>query len=340
MFARLMLCLVVVFGGATALAQYPRKAFDPNDPEKTRPVVSRVEREQLGLVAKTWDGVVQPEVYTTLHGLNETIERLRNTNTGKAIRTLFGVQFKGTVCVQVSLKSDLQGKALLEVQRRVLGSLTAAEFHVRQLFERSAGLVGNVSQEGLDKLANHPDVVGVCLDDQPLPECPPVVYGNRLPDAEPGKHDHAPGVKDKQVGGKLYEAFKASEQGRVLAGGLLVEPQMVTLGASERGRVFVLVALESEEEPLPQLTHVPGEMHQRGLARDAAVRKLQERVLSTLSADEFWLWTRLGSGFAGYLNRQGLEKLCKHPEVKGTGLETLKGYGGRRPSAPQSRRSR
>jgi len=349
MFTRLLLLLVVALGGVqSASAQHPRKAFDPNDPEKTRAVVPRAEREQLGLAAKTWDGVVQPEVYTVLERLNETVERARKTNTVEAINTLDAMKFHGTVYVQVHLKNDPEGKpdstesgtALLEVQRRVLGSLTAAEFHVRLLFERSPGLVGYASAEGLGKLAAHADVVGVCLDDQPFPQPPPVVYKNRLPDAEPGKHDHAPGVKDKQVGGELYQALEASERGRVLAGGLFVETRMVTLEASERGRVFVMVALEPKGEPLPQLTHVPGEMHQRGLARDAAVRKLQERVLSTLSADEFWLWTQLGPGFAGYVNRQGLEKLRKHPEVGAVGLQGLKGHGWRKPSSPRSRRNR
>ena len=313
MFTRLlMLLLVVALGGVqSASAQHPRKAFDPNDPDKTRPMVSRAEREQLGLPAKTWDGVVQAEVYTTLHGLNETVERLKNTNTGEAINMLFRVQFEGTVCVQVLLKHDPKGKAgskenraaLREVQRRVLGSLTAAEFHVRQLFEASPGLVGQVSEEGLAKLAKHPDVFGVCLDDQPLPERPPVAIGNRLPDAEPGKYDDAPAVKAKKVDAKVYQALEASE----------------------RDRVYVLVVLDPKGEPLPRLTHVPGEMHQRGVERDAAVLMLQNRALSVLTADDFWLWTRLGGspGFAGYINRQGLEKLGKHPEVTAVGLEEM-----------------
>jgi hypothetical protein len=308
---------VIVVGSAqVAVAQAGRKlrdpgwratVFDPNDPEKKRPMVTRAEREQLGLKAKSWDGVVHPEVYTTLHGLNETVERLKNTNTGEAIKTLFRVRFQGTVYVQVRLKIASQGDgnppadpaALSEVQRRVLQSLTAAEFHVQQVFGGSSGLVGYVSREGLDKLANHPDVAGVCLDDQPLPEPPPVVYGDELPNPQSGEFADEPGLRARRVEAKVYQGLKQSD------------------------RLSVLVSLESKGEPLPTLTDVPGEMHQRGRALRAAERSLRDRVLSTLNADDFWLQTPLGSGFCGYINRQGLEKLWNHPEVRGIGVNQV-----------------
>ena len=309
MFARLLTLLFVVSVGGveSASAQPGRVQYDPNDPDKTRPVVSRAEREELGLAAKTWDGVVRPEVYTTLDRLNKTVERLKNTNTGEAIHTLGAVQFEGTVYVQVQLKSGPQGKAdskenraaLQDAQHRVLGSLTAAEFHVRQLFERSAGLVGQVSEEGLAKLPKHPDVVGVCLDDQPLPESAPMVYEDQLPDPEPGEFADEPGLKAGRVEVKVYQALKESD------------------------RVSVLVSLKKQGEPLPGSTYVPGAKQQGWQEYRAAVLKLQNRVLSTLTADDFWLWTRLGGapGFAGYITREGLEKLWKHPEVSKIGVE-------------------
>ena len=307
----LMLSLVVAFAGVeNASAQPGRVQYDPNDPEKTRPVVPVAERERLGLAAKTWDGVVQPEVYTTLHGLNQTVERLKNAKTVDAVGTLAAVQFEGTVCVQVRLKHDPQGKgdskenkaALRDVQRRVLGSLTAVEFHVRQLFEESAGFVGNVSREGLDKLGKHPDVQGVCLDDQPLPERAPAAYKSQFGDPKPAEFEEEPGLKAGRVQVEVYHAFKQSN------------------------RVYVLASLEPKREPLPTLTDVPSQMQQRWLERDAAVRQLRERVLSTLTADEFWLWTDLGGapGFAGYVNREGIEKLWRHPEVTGIGLNELR----------------
>jgi hypothetical protein len=323
MVARFLILVVVVVGVVpAAAAQRPRTAFDPNDPEKTRPVVSTEERERLGLAAKTWDGVVHPDVYTTLHRLNETVERLRNTNTGEAIDLLDRMRFQGTVYVQVLLKHERKGKgepedsgpALLNLQRRVLNALTAAEFHVRQLLEGSPGFVGHVNKEGLDKLAKHPDVLAVCLDDQPLPEPPRVVYKHQVPDPRPGEFDDELAVKANKVDVKVYQALKQSE------------------------RVFVLVSLEKQGEPLPSLTHAPSAMNERSHERAVAVRQLQDRVLSTLSADEFWLWTRLGGlpGFGGYLSRQGVEKLWKHPEVGKFGLEGLKQHGWRKPSPARS----
>lgn len=309
MFARLfMLLFIVAVGGVQSASGQGRTVFDPNDPEKKRPMVTRAEREQLGLKAKNWDGVVQPEVYSTLHGLNETVERRKNTNTGEAIDLLDRVQFQGTVCVQVRLKHGPEGSAdlgqdpaaLRDAQRRVLGSLTAAEFHVRQLFEQSPGFVGNVSKEGLDKLANHPDVVGVCLDDQPLPEALPRADKSQFADPKPGEFADEPGLKARRVEAKVYQALKQSD------------------------RVYVGVSLESKGEPLPTLTDVPSERHQRGREHRAAERSLRDRVLSTLNADDFWLQTPLGSGFYGYINREGLEKLWKHPEVTAIGLQGVK----------------
>ena len=304
----LSLLLAAVLGlGQSASAQRPRTVFDPNDPQKTRLLIPAAEREELGLTPKTWEGVVHPDVYTTLQTLNDTVERLRNTNTVDAIDTLDRMQFQGTVYVQVQLKHNAQAQGntkenhaeLRKVQHQVLDSLTAAEFHVRQLFKQSPGFVGSVNQEGLDKLAKHPDVVGVCLDDFALPERPPVIYKDQLTHAIPGEFSEEAGLKSKRVEVNVYQALQQSD------------------------RVFVLLSLEPKGEPLPQLTHVPNEMHQRELERNTAIRRLQDRVLSSLTADDFWLWTRLGGlpGLGGYVNRDGLERLWQHSEVSGVGIE-------------------
>ena len=123
MFTRLLtLLLVVAVGGVqSASAQRGRRAFDPNNPEKTRAVVSTEEREGLGLTAKTWDGVVHPVDYTTLQELNETVERLKNTNTVEAVDTLDRIQFQGTVYVQVQVKQDPKGRPDSRENRLVPG---------------------------------------------------------------------------------------------------------------------------------------------------------------------------------------------------------------------------
>ena len=187
----------------------------------------------------------------------------------------------------------------------------------RQLRGRFAVITARSGEEGLDKLAKHPDVLGVCLDNQPLPEPPPVVYKHEVPHPEPGEFNDEPGVKAKKVDVRVYQALKQND------------------------RVSVIFSLEPTGDSLPTSTHVPDEMHQRGRERRAAARKLQDRVLSTLRADDFWLSVRfMGAGLGGYVSREGVEKLCEHPEVSKFGLVGLKQHGWKKPSSPRSRRNR
>lgn len=299
----LSVCLFML-GGATALAEPPRVpvTLDPNDPEKRRTIIPREEREELGLTPRTWTGVVDPEVYATLDRVNQTIEELKRTRTVAAIQALFAMRFKETVYVQVHLK-DGGGRhavskenipAIGDTQRRVLRSLTAGEFAVRQIFERSPGFVGYATKEALDKLGIHPDVAGVCLDNHPLPEKGPrSIYKDDLPPAEPGEGADEPGVAEGKVDPDVYRAFALTD------------------------RVYVSVYLRGKES-LPKLTDVPSEMWTRDRLREAAVKELQDRFLATVSADEFWVWSREPAdlGISGYVNQEGLRKLREHPNVQ------------------------
>jgi len=129
-----------MLGAAIAFAAPPPKptsapvTADPNDPEKTRTIVPREEREKLGLTPHTWSGVVHPDVYLTLDKLKKTEARLRErlrNESGEQGEEVFDMlwfmHFKGTVYVQVQLKSK-------DAQRRVLASLKTSEFHAQQLF--------------------------------------------------------------------------------------------------------------------------------------------------------------------------------------------------------------
>ena len=296
-------CLLGCFlllGTATVLAEPPRVpvTLDPNDPEKRRTIIPREERERVGLAPHTWTGVVDPQVYATLERLLETIERLKETRTGDAQMTLFTMQFEGTVYVEVQLKHDPDGKAdseenraaIRDAQRRVLRSLTAAEFRVAQLFEWSPGLVGYATREALDELAAHPEVAGVCLDEQPLPEKgPKTIYKNDLPPAKPGEAADEPGVAEGKVDPDVYRAFALSD------------------------RVDLTVSLR--RDTLPDLTDVPSEMWARNRLRRQAEKQLWDKVLSTVNADQFWTWTLLGSGVSGFASKEGVEKLQQHPDV-------------------------
>jgi hypothetical protein len=300
----LTVCLLMS-GVATAFAAGPpapsrqKATYDPNDPEKTRPIVSREDREKLGLTPRAWTGVVQPEVHTTLDRLNKTVEglkerlRLKKGRDLQAFDALERIQFEGMVYVQVQVKDR-------PAQRRVLASLNASEFHRPFLFENSAGFTGYVTKDGVDKLAKSPDVVGVCLDDKPLPERPKPLYKNDLPPAGPGDASATkPGVAEMKVDPDVYRAFDVSD------------------------RVFVIVSLHAKS--IPPGTDVPSEMWTRGEMVDKAAKQLQDRVLSTLSAEEFWLSTREhgGAGFCGFISKEGFDKLRRHAEVQRIYLDEL-----------------
>jgi len=65
--ARFLLSLLVtcLFALGAAAQPAPSRSMttaDPNDPDKTRTIVSREERERLGLTLRTWTGVVHPDV--------------------------------------------------------------------------------------------------------------------------------------------------------------------------------------------------------------------------------------------------------------------------------------
>ena len=261
---------------------------DPNDPEKTRPIIPREEREKLGLTPHTWAGVLHPDSYATLDRLNKTVaslkDRLRKGRDVQAFDALWRIRFQGMVYVQVQLKER-------EAQHRVLASLKASEFHVRQLFDGSAGFVGYVTKEGLDKLAKNPDVTGVCLDDKPLPEKGKTIYTNDLPPSKPGEAANEPGVAEGKVDPDVYRAFALGD------------------------RIDVSVNLSDKSLPSPG-GNTLSEMRARNELREQAERQLQDRVLSTVSADDFWLWVRLGPGVSGYITKEGLQKLWKHPDVR------------------------
>jgi len=55
----------------------------------------------------------------------------------------------------------------------------------------------------------------------------------------------------------------------------------------------------------------------------ARVKEIENRVLSALTADEFWLSSKIKSftSLHGRVNKDGLKKLENHPDVDGVGME-------------------
>lgn len=262
-------------------------AADPNDPAKTRPIVSAEEREKLGLAEKTWQGVVDPRAYAALDDLDHTVKslkaRLKKDRDVEAFDVLHRIRFEDMVYVQIRVKT-------LESQRCVLRSLNASEIHAPFLFGTVPGLCGYVTKAGLEKLAEHADVVSVCLDDKPLPVDDRIISKEDLPppnsDATPSSQ---PGVAEGKVDVDVYRA----------------------LGLTERLSVIVHL----RRGTLPNSTSQPSDLIARGELRKRAEREVQDRVLSAINADDFRLIARIGSGITGTINREGVDKLWRNPDV-------------------------
>ncbi len=295
----LLLCWLMLGAAAPRLPQ-PSTMPDPNDPDKVRAVASREEMEKTGLKARTWTGVVDPDVYTRLDRLNERVASLKDRlNKGRdiaAFDALERIRFKGMVYVQVQLKPDPR---ISDVQRRVLASLKASEFYAHYLFGEAPGFIGFATKEALDKLAKNPDVVGVCLEDKPWPEGPTkTVFRHELPPPKPGDaSSERPGVKEQKVQPEVYRAFDLTD------------------------RVNVWISLRPDSLPKPE--ELPSDLRAQNAMIEQANKQLQDRVLTALSADDFCVMSRYTSGMSGFITQEGLQKLWRHPEVVRVRIQQL-----------------
>lgn len=274
-----------------------QSVFDPNDPSTTRAVISRAERERLGLRSHDWNGVVEPAVATVIFGMKdvpaEPVERFKFQQR---------IRFEGAAYVQVHLRyqannpddSRSSKSAIASLQHRVLSCLSADEFQVVQKFELNAGILGFVNSKAIQKLRGSPDVIGVCLDDAPFPDLLPILCVEDLPTANP----------DASANGQVRLIPKVDFA--------------VTRALDLHDRVYVLVALESPGKPMPRLTEEPSQSANALRARQLAVRELQTRVLGTLTADDMWVSVmfKIGPLVGGYVTLDGVRKLASHREVK------------------------
>ncbi len=305
------LAIVTAVLGAPAPAQPPARRdpapgpsreMDPNVigtryAQSEKEIVPPEEREKLGLDDASWTkryGKVHPDVYAAL----EKAEKVREP-------WLDPVGFAGTVYVQVQLKQEQKGKtdsaenkaAIKQLERNVLGQVTAAQFYVVYPFQSAPAILGYASRAALEKLGSDADVVAIRLDDKAFP-----------------RHS-APVTKADLPAGKSGEPSTGPAQGRTRESGGKVETDVYrALAACER--VFVIVNLKDTR------THEPLTKE-----RDEENRNIQDWVLSALTAEEFWLTSRAPYPTVdGLVNAQGLSKLANDPAVEGVGL-----------SAPRSR---
>ena len=255
-------------------------------PEEIEKRISPEERESLRLPEPTWvakHGKVHPDVRAVLETGQMPWIRFRGW---------WPMGFDGTAYVAVYLRDQkASGRtpaenetAIRQVESRVLSRLTAAEFAVVLAFRSTPAILGYVSAEGLAKLAKEPDVVAVGLDDAPVPERPP----GPAEDPPPRGVLQGPTERRGKVELPVYEA----------------------LAKSTDGYVELVVSI-------PCAPLAPGASWEAYEAREAEARALQNRVLSSLTAEDCSLKSRSTSCFDVYVNSAGLAKLATHPDVHG-----------------------
>lgn len=291
----LPLLIVLSLGCAPPSQQSRRHSYigDPSDPNGTILRITPDERERIGLQKKTWPGVVHSDVYPRLNSLKASIEaflemlRKKNGNDPEAFRYLFGLYFAGTVRVEVATRAQSNTE---NAGRRVLSRLSASEFFTQHVFRGSAGFVGFATKTGLDQLAADPDVIGICIDTQPIPA-----------DREWFSQYPTPGTAN----GTSTSVFMAPVR--------KVEPDVIrALAVTERVNVNISLSPDS----LPSDGGAASERWKRLEAREQAERMLSDRVLSTVNADDLWVYNSENCILWGGITRAGAEKISRHPEVQ------------------------
>jgi hypothetical protein len=262
----------------------------PREAKNIREEISPEGREALGVNETTWakaDGKIHPTVYKAIEDDERPWPR--------------PVGFEGTAYVQVHLKHEQKGKvdspenktAIKQLQSRVLSDLTAAQFHVEYPFQSVPCILGYADRACLGKLSANPDVIAICLDDKPMLKRSAHVTKDDLPPLQPGGPGTQPAEgrgSDGKVEAHVYQAVALHE------------------------RVFVSVIVQ---ESYPPLAKAPQERNQA----EAESRMIVDRVLSSLTADEFWLQSRFSVHAGGLVNREGLAKLASLPDVRGVALD-------------------
>jgi hypothetical protein len=302
--AGLLVCVavVVVVCGRPLWAGPPPQLNDMSDvgtryARGEQDIVSPEQREALGLDEPTWvkeHGKIHPEVYRQLEKAEEV--KARSTKAKEAYLDPMG--FAGTVYVQVQLKHERKGradspenmKAIKELESKVLSQLSAADFSFEYPLQTVPGIVGYASRAAIEALKGNADVAAICLDTKPFPRRPAHVTKQDLPPPQLGDPSTQPA------------------HGRFLGSGGKVEAD-VYRALARNERVFVIINLN--EPP-------SGDDFEGQLARS---RETTTRVLSSVTAHEFWPEGYIMALLTGSINAEGLKKLQGHADIDSIGLD-------------------
>lgn len=262
--------------------------------EQIEKEISPEEREVIGLPTPTWltQGKVHPDVREILKTGQMPWVRFKGWSP---------IGFEGTAYVAVYLRHEQRGErtsegnraAIRETQSHVLSRLTAAEFSIVFRFKDTPGLLGYVSVEGLAKLEKDADVVAVGLDETPLPKEPPLPLHERPPDVVDKNGRKHPPPRPQWIGKVREDVYEALRR-----------------NPNSDGYAFVTVTLQRPIE-----WRLPYD------EKEVLMRQMEDRILSTLTPQDFMVRCRGGGALSGLVSTEGLAKLIEHAEVGGVFLE-------------------
>ncbi len=258
-------------------------------------------REAMGVDPPTWiqeHGKIQPDVHIALEQEKELEKNMDKDLIAAMYKPGRPVGFLSTVYVAVHLQVEQ-----------------------RKHKEETRAAIQRVQSRVLRKLTAAEFAVSLCFKDHAAV----LGYANEagLAKLAEDKDVIAIGLDDKPF---PREPTRFYSQGGEKVDGRLVKVSSQIRAALEKvDYVEVIVILKRDEIQGPKL---------RDKTRQA--RKVQDRVLSRLSAQDFRLTLRMPrGGLHGYVDSAGLTELAEDPDVVGVGLPgppaQLQGYQGRRP---------
>jgi len=160
----------------------------------------------------------------------------------------------------------------------VLDNLSSWDFKIEHIFENHLAMTGWVGKDGLQKLEADSNVVSVSWDDTRLKRA-----------LEPPPAPTTQSAHSTKIESDVRRALEGAELVEV---GVILEDPITVFPSGSTKEAFQQIAIVNDQ--------------------------LEKAVLQSLPARHFRLKGRLWStpGFAGLVDREGLEQLSRHPKLK------------------------